>query len=301
MILHDGWRQYLSYEWKIMKKNDDRTLKILDGKVALVTGASRGLGREIALSLGRAGASVVVTDLLIEDDDLDQERLAEYSPLAGHFARTNAVKTKQTAHEIVVNDGRAIALKLDVTDTENIKCVVDKAEREFGGIDILVSNAAVMDNFGKLEDQTIEKWERDLLVNLTGAFNCTKAVWPKMKEKGWGRVIYISSIAGLMGAWLQPSYGATKAGLIGLAKSLAIEGGKFGITVNAICPGFIETEAVKLQAPEMTERIIKGTPVKRLGQPDEIGQVAVFLASDASSFITGAALPVTGGLDLLKF
>jgi 3-oxoacyl-[acyl-carrier protein] reductase len=122
-----------------------------------------------------------------------------------------------------------------------------------------------------------------------------------MKEKGWGRVIYISSIAGLMGAWHQPSYGATKAGLIGLAKSLAIEGGKFGITVNAICPGFIETEAIKLQNPETTERIKKGTPLNRLGQPEEIGQLTVFLASDASSFITGAALPVTGGLDLLKF
>jgi 3-oxoacyl-[acyl-carrier protein] reductase len=274
---------------------------VLEGKVALVTGASRGLGREISLCLGRAGATVIVTDLLLEDRANDPDKLAEYSPLAGHFARTNAVKTKQTAHEIKVNDGRAIALKLDVTDTDNIQCVVDKVEREFGGTDILVSNAAVMDNFGKLEDQTLEKWERDLRVNLTGAFNCTKAVWPRMKEKGWGRILYISSIAGLMGAWLQPSYGATKAGLIGLAKSLAIEGGKYGITVNAICPGFIETEAIKLQPLETTERIKKGTPLNRLGQPEEIGQMVVFLASEASSFITGAALPVTGGLDLLKF
>ncbi|MBP7736118.1 MAG: 3-oxoacyl-ACP reductase FabG [Spirochaetes bacterium] len=275
--------------------------RILNGKIALVTGASRGLGREISLCLGRAGATVVVTDLLIEDHNNDPDKLAEYSPLAGHFARTNAVKTKQTAREICEMYGHAIAMKLDVTATDNIQSVVEKAEREYGGIDIFVSNAAVMDNFGKLEDQTIEKWERDLRVNLTGAFNCTKAVWPAMKEKGWGRIIYISSIAGLMGAWLQPSYGATKAGLIGLAKSLAIEGGKFGITVNAVCPGFIETEAVKLQPPETTERIKKGTPLNRLGQPEEIGQMVVFLASEASSFITGAALPVTGGLDLLKF
>lgn len=274
---------------------------ILKGKVALVTGASRGLGREISLCLGRAGATVIVTDLLLEDHNNDPDKLAEYSPLAGHFARTNAVKTKQTANEICEMNGLAIAMKLDVTDSADIAHVVEKMNREFGGIDILVSNAALMDNFGKLEDQTLERWERDLRVNLTGAFNCTRAVWPKMKEKQWGRVIYISSIAGLMGAWLQPSYGATKAGLIGLAKSLAIEGGKFGITVNAICPGFVETEAVKLQNPENTERIIKGTPLRRLGRPDEIGQMAVFLASDASSFITGAALPVTGGLDLLKF
>jgi 3-oxoacyl-[acyl-carrier protein] reductase len=275
--------------------------KILEGKVALVTGASRGLGREISLCLGRAGAAVIVTDLLIEDMDHDPDTLSEYSPLAGHFARTNVIKTNQTAQEIRECGGRAIAMKLDVTDIADIARVVEKAEREYGGIDILISNAAVMDNFGKLEDQTLDRWERDLRVNLTGAFNCTKAIWLKMKEKGWGRVIYISSIAGLMGAWLQPSYGATKAGLIGLAKSLAIEGGKFGITVNAVCPGFIETEAVKLQPPETTERIKKGTPLNRLGQPEEIGQMVVFLASESSSFITGAALPVTGGLDLLKF
>lgn len=274
---------------------------LLNGKTALVTGASRGLGREIALCLGRAGACVMVTDLLLEDENADIAKLSEYSPLAGHFAGTGAVKTKQTAREIIELGGRALARKLDVTNTEEIGRIVDEAEREFGGIDILISNAAVMDNFGELEDQTLERWERDLRVNLTGAFNCTKAVWSGMKEKGRGRIIYISSIAGLMGAWLQPSYGATKAGLIGLAKSLAIEGGRHGITVNAICPGFIETEAVKLQNPETTEKILKRTPLRRLGQAKEIGDLVVFLASDFSSFVTGAAIPATGGLDLLKF
>jgi 3-oxoacyl-[acyl-carrier protein] reductase len=273
----------------------------LNSKVALVTGASRGIGREIALCLGRAGAIVVVTDLLLEDENIDTVKLTEYSPLAGHFASTNFVRTKQTSDEINEMGSQAIARKLDVTNPDEIELVVEEAKREFGGIDILINNAAVMDNFGKFEEQKLDRWERDLRVNLTGAFNCTKAVWPNMKEKGRGRIIYISSIAGLMGAWLQPSYGATKAGLIGLAKSLAIEGGNYGITVNAICPGFIETEAVKLQNPETTERIIKKTPLKRLGQAEEIGQLAVFLASDASSYITGAAIPVTGGLDLLKF
>lgn len=273
----------------------------LAGKTALVTGASRGLGRDIALALGRAGACVVVTDILLEDEHDDPAKLAEYSFLAGHFAGQGTVMTKRTTREILEMGSQAVAKKLDVTDPSEIGRVVGDAEREFGGIDILVCNAAVMDNFGRLEDQTLDRWERDLRVNLTGAFNCTQAVWPKMKEKGWGRVIFISSIAGMMGAWLQPSYGASKAGLIGLAKSLAIEGGKFGITVNAVCPGFIETEAVKLQAPEMTARIKKSTPLNRFGQPEEIGQMVVFLASEASSFITGAAIPVTGGLDLLKF
>lgn len=274
---------------------------MLKGKTALVTGASRGLGREIALALGRAGAFVIVTDLLVEDEDCDLAELDAYSPLAGHFARNNVVKTKETAREICAMGANAIARKLDVTKVSEIESITAEAERVSGGIDILISNAALMDNFAGIEDQSLERWERDLRVNLTGAFNCTKAVWPWMKKKGWGRIIYISSIAALMGAWRQPSYGASKAGLVGLAKSLAIEGGKYGITVNALCPGFIETETVKLQPPELMERIIRGTPLQRYGRPDEIAQTVVFLASDSSSFITGAALPATGGLDLLKF
>jgi 3-oxoacyl-[acyl-carrier protein] reductase len=274
---------------------------MLKGKTALVTGASRGLGREIALALGRAGASVIVSDLLVEDEDGDLAELDAYSPLAGHFVRNNLVKTKETAREICAMGASAIARKLDVTKVSEIESIVSEAERDSGGIDILISNAALMDNFAGIEDQSIERWERDLRVNLTGAFNCTKAVWPGMKKKGWGRILYISSIAALMGAWRQPSYGASKAGLIGLAKSLAIEGGKHGITVNALCPGFIETEAVKLQPPELAERILRGTPLQRYGRPDEIAQLVVFLSSDSSSYITGAALPVTGGLDLLKF
>jgi len=272
----------------------------LEGRTALVTGASRGLGREIALCLGRAGAAVIVTDLLVEDETADPEKIAEYGPLAGHFAGTGAVKTKQTAREIIETGGRAIALKLDVTQPADIGNVIDETERNFGGIDILISNAAIMDNFGKLEDQTLDRWERDLRVNLTGAFNCTKAVWPGMKKKGRGRIVYISSIAGLMGAWLQPSYGATKAGLIGLAKSLAIEGGPCGITVNVICPGFIETEAMQMYDERLKERVRNRTPLKRLGVSGEIAGLAVFLASNASSYITGAAIPVAGGVDLLK-
>jgi 3-oxoacyl-[acyl-carrier protein] reductase len=276
-------------------------MKILEGKTALVTGASRGLGREMALSLGRAGASVVVTDILLEGEHDDPEKLAEYSALAGHFARNNTIMTKQTAREIVDTGSRAVAKKLDVTDPAGIERIVRETESEFGSIDILISNAAVMDNFAKIEDQKPELWERDLRVNLTGAFNCTKAVWPGMKKNKWGRIIYISSIAGLMGAWLQPSYGATKAGLIGLAKSLAIEGGPHGITVNAICPGFIGTEAVNMYDAEMKGRIERRTATRRLGNPDEIAQLAVFLASEGSSYITGAAIRATGGVDLLKF
>jgi len=246
-----------------------------------------------------AGASVAVTDLLMENAEYDAKAINEYSPLAGHFSQTGEVKTLQTAQEIQVMGSKSCAMKLDVTDREEVKNVVQTVENEIGPVDILVNNAAVMDNLGKFDEQQPERWQRDLNVNLTGAYNCSKAVWPGMVKKGCGRIINISSVAGLMGAHMQPSYGATKAGLIGFSKSLAIEAGRYGITVNTVCPGFIATEAVKLYDERMTERIAKRTALKRMGRPEEVAQVVAFLASDAASYITGAVIPVTGGIDLL--
>ncbi|HOE32137.1 MAG TPA: SDR family NAD(P)-dependent oxidoreductase [Smithella sp.] len=271
----------------------------LKGKVALVTGASRGLGQTIAMTLGEAGADVVLTDILLEGQYHDTEKLGEYSLLAGHFAQQNTVKTQAGAQEIQSMGSRSRAFKMDVVDPEEVASVVQAVEAEFGTIDILVNNAAVMDNMGKFGEQQLERWQRDLNVNLTGAYHCSKAVWPGMVKKSWGRIINISSVAGLMGASLQPSYGATKAGLIGLSKSLAIEAGRYGITVNTVCPGFIATEAVKLYDERMTERIVKRTALKRMGRPEEVAEVVTFLASNAASYITGAVIPVTGGIDLL--
>ena len=271
----------------------------IENKVALVTGASRGLGRAIALSLGRAGAAVAVTDLLIEHDESDAAAISQYSVLAGHFSKTGGVKTLQTSDEIQAMATKSCAMKLDVTDGEAVKSVVQAVEEKLGPIDILINNAAVMDNMGLFEDQKPERWSRDLQVNLTGVFNCISAVWPSMMRRKTGRIINISSVAGLMGAWLQPSYGATKAGIIGLTKSLAIEAGRNGITVNVVCPGFIATEAVQLHDPRMIERIEKRTALKRMGKPEEVAEVVAFLASDAASYMTGAVIPVTGGIDLL--
>jgi 3-oxoacyl-[acyl-carrier protein] reductase len=196
---------------------------------------------------------------------------------------------------------KSLGLKLDVTDPDQIEKIVSEISDQLGGVDILVNNAGVMDNMATMEHQTLKMFERDLKVNLTGAFNCIRAVWPHMKKKQWGRIINISSFVGLSGAFAQPGYGASKAGMIGLTRSLALEGAKYGITVNAVLPGFIATEAVQLHDPKMLDRIKARTPMKRMGTPEEISPVVVFLAGEGSSFITGAAIPVTGGADLFVF
>lgn len=273
----------------------------LSGKTALVTGASRGLGRTIALALGAAGADVAVTDLLLESEKADKEKLGEYGLLAAHFAESGHIRTVSTAEEIQKTGRKSLALKLDVTDHDQIEKVVSEISDQLGGVDILVNNAGVMDNMAVMEHQTLKMFERDLKVNLTGAFNCIKAVWSHMREKKWGRIINISSFVGLSGAFAQPGYGASKAGMIGLTRSLALEGAKYGITVNAVLPGFIATEAVQLHDPKMLDRVKARTPMKRMGRPEEISPVVVFLAGEGAGFITGAAIPVTGGADLFVF
>jgi len=273
----------------------------LSGKTALVTGASRGLGRAIALALGAAGADVAVTDLLVESEKTDKGKLGQYGLLAAHFAESGYVRTVSTADEIEKMGRKSLALKLDVTDPDQIEKVVSEIYSRLGVVDILVNNAGVMDNMATMERQTSEMFERDLKVNLTGSFNCVKAVWPNMKKKEWGRIINISSFVGLSGAYAQPGYGASKAGMIGLTKSLALEGARYGITVNAVLPGFIQTEALMLHKPEMLEWIKKRIAMNRLGKPEEISSAVVFLASEAAGYITGAAIPVTGGADLFVF
>jgi len=233
----------------------------LSGRVALVTGGSRGLGRADALTLERAGAEVVVLD--IEEENA--------------------------------------AITCDVGDRREVDEAVRRIVEEHGSVDILVNNAGTLDHLAQFGDQQPKLWERDLRVNLTGAFNCAQAVWPHMQERGWGRIVNMASVAGTLGGFGQASYSTTKAGLLGLTRTLALEGARHGITCNAIVPGVIGTEAFGFVNPEMKERMIKRTALRRLGEPQDVANAIVFLCSDLASYITGVALNVSGGIELFTF
>jgi 3-oxoacyl-[acyl-carrier protein] reductase len=271
----------------------------LSGRVALVTGGSRGLGRADALTLARAGADIVIADILVESDDSGEAE--RYGPLAQAARAQGLVRTEATAEEIYSMGRRALALKCDVTDSSQVGQAVARAVDELGSVDILVNNAGTLDHVGQIENQEPELWERDLRVNLTGAFNCCRAVWPHMKEREWGRIVNMASVAGTLGGFGQASYATTKAGLLGLTKSLALEGARHGITVNAIVPGIIGTEAFHFGNPEMNERMIKRTAMRRTGEPQDIASAIAFLSSDLASYITGVELNVSGGIELFTF
>src|SRR5205085_2773081 len=271
----------------------------LSGRVAFVTGASRGLGRADALTLARAGADVVVADLLVESEL--SEETDRYGALATVARQQGLVHTEETVEEIRGLGRRALALRCDVTNRAEVDAAVARTVEELGSADILVNNAGTLDHVGQFHNQSPELWERDLRVNLTGAFNCAQAVWPHMKERGWGRIVNMSSVAGTLGGFGQASYSTTKAGLLGLTKSLALEGARHGINVNAIVPGIIGSEAFNFGNPEMNERMIKRTALRRVGDPQDIANAIAFLCSDMASYITGVGLNVSGGIELFTF
>jgi len=196
---------------------------------------------------------------------------------------------------------RAFAVKCDVTDREQVAAAVARTVDELGSVDILVNNAGTLDHVGQFHDQNPALWERDLRVNLTGAFNCAQAVWPHMKERRWGRVVNMASVAGTLGGFGQASYSTTKAGLLGLTKTLALEGGRHGITANAIVPGIIGTEAFHFANPAMNERIANRTVFKRPGEPQDIANAIACLCSDLAAYVTGIELNVSGGVELFVF
>jgi len=270
----------------------------LSGRVALVTGGSRGLGRADALTLARAGADVAIADILVESDT---SAASEYGGLAQAAVAQGMVHTEETVEEIRTLGRRALAVRCDVTDRAEVDASVVRVVEELGAVDILVNNAGTLDHVGQFPDQRLELWERDLRVNLTGAFNCSQAVWPHMKGRGWGRIVNMASVAGTLGGFGQASYSTTKAGLLGLTRTLAMEGGRHGITCNAIVPGIIGTEAFHMANQAMNERIANRTVFGRPGEPQDIANAIAFLCSDLASYVTGVALNVSGGVELFVF
>jgi len=274
---------------------------LLKGKVALVTGASRGIGCADALALAEAGADVIVTDILLEADEKSEEEAERFGPMAQVMQSTNVMYANQTAEKIKEMGRRTLAVKMDVTNKGQVEEVVQNVVSEFGKIDILINNAGTLDHVSQIENQHDEFWERDLRVNLTGAYHCTKAVWPHMKAQKRGSIINMSSVAGTLGGFGQASYATTKGGLLSFTKSMALEGARYNINVNAIVPGIIDTEAFNLGNPDMNERMINRTAFKRPGKPEDIANAITFLVSDKASYITGVGLHVSGGIELFTF
>ena len=270
----------------------------LSGRVALVTGGSRGLGRVDALTLARAGADVAVADILLESDTSAAESLGI---LAQAAVAQGMVHTDETVDEIRSLGRRAMAVRCDVTDRVQVDDAVGQVVAELGSVDILVNNAGTLDHVAQFADQRPDLWERDLRVNLTGAFNCAQAVWPHLRERGWGRIVNMASVAGTLGGFGQASYSTTKSGILGLTKTLAMEGGRHGITCNAIVPGIIGTEAFHMANPAMNERIAARTVFKRPGEPQDVANAIAWLCSDLAAYVTGVELNVSGGVELFVF
>jgi len=248
----------------------------LENKVAVITGAARGLGREDALVLAKEGADVVIVDI-------DKEA------------------AERTAADLERLGRRPRAYPIDITDKTSVGVLAEKVKKEFGGADILINNAATLDNLAQIEKMKDSLWQRDLNVNLTGTYYCTKAFFPHMREKNWGRIINMASVAGTLGGFGQASYSTTKAGIIGFTKSIALEGARLGITCNAIVGGVFATDITNAMPEEMQQRVLKRIPIRKFGKPEDVANAIAFLVSEKANYITGAVLNVTGGLELFAF
>ena len=246
----------------------------LEGRVAAITGASRGIGRATAELLAKRGADVVVGDLLVDE-------------------------AKETAAEIAKESGRRLdGYLVDVADSESANKFIESAIENFGKIDILINNAGITrDNLIMRISES--DWDAVININLKGAFNCCKAIVRPMMKQRYGRIVNISSVVGLSGNAGQSNYSASKAGLIGLTKSLAQELGSRNITVNAVAPGYITTVLTDVLSEEIKEAAISATPLGRLGSPEDIARAIAFFVSEDAEFITGQVLSVDGGMVMM--
>ena len=235
------------------------------GRVALVTGGSRGIGAAISKALKDAGYDVAAT-------------YAGNDEAAAAFTAETGIKT----------------YKWNVADYDESKAGIEKVEAEVGPIDVVVANAGITRD-APFHKMTPDQWKQVIDTNLTGVFNTVHPVWPGMRERKFGRVVVISSINGQKGQFGQVNYAATKAGDLGIVKSLAQEGARFGITANAICPGYIATEMVMAVPEKVREAIIGQIPTGRLGEPEEIARCVAFLAADDAGFINGSTISANGG------
>ena len=234
-------------------------------RIALVTGGSRGIGAAISVALSNAGYQVAAT-------------YAGNDEAAAAFTEQTGIKT----------------FKWNVADYDECAAGIAKVESELGPVDILVNNAGITRD-APFHKMTKEQWSQVIDTNLTGVFNMTHPIWPGMRERKFGRIITISSINGQKGQFAQVNYAASKAGDLGITKSLAQEGARFGITANAVCPGYIATDMVMAVPEKVRDGIVAQIPTGRLGEPEEIARCVVFLASDDAAFINGSTITANGG------